>query len=82
MAEPVKVERQLQALGLDPEHVRRVIHERWAQYEPLFDAERPWLLFVQGFTEGLMTGALKDRTTSLDQALEWACAIAKEWSRE
>lgn len=82
MAEPVKVERQLQALGLDPAEVRRMLHERWEQYEPQFDPEQPWLLFVQGFTEGLMTGALTDRTTSLDQALEWACAIAKEWSSE
>lgn len=60
--EPGKVKAQLEALGLDPEAVRELLHERWEKYAPLFDPANPHLLFVQGFTEGLMTGAVLRRS--------------------
>lgn len=57
-----KVRAQLEALGLDPDAVRELLHDRWEKYEHLFDASQPHLIFVQGFTEGLMTGAVLRRS--------------------
>lgn len=64
---PGKINAQLEALGLDPDAVRELVQERWEKYEPLFDADAPHLLFVQGFTEGLMTGAVLRRSVRVTE---------------
>lgn len=75
------------ALGLEPESVRELLHERWDTYKHLFDPNEPHLLFIQGWIEGLMTGCgirrRKGEAISRDdlfEALDYAVAIAQEWS--
>lgn len=49
------IETKLAAFGLNHEDVREMLTERWQAHAPQFEPEKPHLLFVQGYTEGMMT---------------------------
>lgn len=60
------VEAKLAAFGLQIDDVVDLLRDRWEQHQPLADPEQPHLLFVQGFTEGLITGLQLSRREGVD----------------